>query len=87
PCGSVAYKLSLVAAGRASATWTLVPKSEWDIAAGVALLLAAGAEVRLPDGARPRFNQPVPRVTGLVASSRELYPAIERLLGLPERVD
>jgi len=29
--GSVAYKL--VAAGFADATWTLVPKNEWDVAA------------------------------------------------------
>ena len=33
--GSVAYKLALVAAGLADATWTLVPKHEWDVAAGV----------------------------------------------------
>ncbi|KPJ78069.1 MAG: hypothetical protein AMS19_12235, partial [Gemmatimonas sp. SG8_23] len=31
PCGSVAYKLGLVAAGLADATWTLVGKSEWDV--------------------------------------------------------
>src|SRR5690606_19094746 len=34
PCGSVAYKLGLVAAGVADLTWTLVPKSEWDVAGG-----------------------------------------------------
>jgi myo-inositol-1(or 4)-monophosphatase len=30
PMGSVAYKLALVAAGLADATWTLAPKSEWE---------------------------------------------------------
>ncbi|MFY9527429.1 MAG: 3'(2'),5'-bisphosphate nucleotidase CysQ [Candidatus Acidiferrales bacterium] len=40
--GSVAYKLALVAAGLADATWTLCPKHEWDVAAGVALVNAAG---------------------------------------------
>ena len=42
PMGSVAYKLALVAAGLADATWTFAPKSEWDIAAGVALVECAG---------------------------------------------
>ena len=42
PLGSVAYKLALISAGLADATWTLSPKNEWDIAAGVALVNAAG---------------------------------------------
>lgn len=46
PVGSVAYKLALVAAGFADATWTLQPKHEWDVAGGVALLRAAGCFVR-----------------------------------------
>ena len=44
--GSVAYKMALVAAGVADATWTLAPKHEWDVAAGVALVLAAGGRAR-----------------------------------------
>ena len=70
--GSVAYKLALVAAGRADATWTLRPKSEWDVAAGAALILAAGGEVRLPDGTVPRFNQPDPKLPGFVGAGPEL---------------
>jgi myo-inositol-1(or 4)-monophosphatase len=73
--GSVAYKLSLVAAGRADATWTLVPKHEWDIAAGAALIQAAGGEVYTLDGKPPRFNCPKPKVTGLVAHPPALGPA------------
>ncbi|MGE3964577.1 MAG: 3'(2'),5'-bisphosphate nucleotidase CysQ [Planctomycetota bacterium] len=65
--GSAAYKLALVAAGVADATWTLVPKSEWDVAGGVALLLASGVEVVDRFGGPIRFNQPTPRVTGLIA--------------------
>src|SRR5450432_1670302 len=42
PTGSVAYKLACVAAGLADATWTLTPKHEWDVAAGVALIESAG---------------------------------------------
>jgi myo-inositol-1(or 4)-monophosphatase len=65
PMGSVAYKMSLVAAGLADATWTPVPKNEWDVAAGTALVHAAGGTVFLPDGKTPEFNRP-----------ETLYPAL-----------
>jgi myo-inositol-1(or 4)-monophosphatase len=66
--GSVAYKLSLVAAGLADATWTLVPKHEWDVAAGVALVEAAGGSIRLPGTSdRLSFNRPHPKLPGLIA--------------------
>jgi len=78
PMGSVAYKLALVAAGMADATWTLVPKHEWDVAAGVALLLAARGTVVRTDGVAPSFNQKNPLLPGLVglsqSGSRRLRP-------------
>ncbi len=67
PMGSVAYKLGLVAAGLADATWTLVPKHEWDVAAGTALVRAAGGVVRVRDGSIPRFNRERPKLDGLMA--------------------
>ena len=85
--GSVAYKLSLVAAGLADATWTLQPKSEWDVAAGTALVLAAGGDVRLPDGARPVFNRPRVELPGLLAAGRPLAGlVVEMLSGVESRV-
>ncbi|MFQ5536412.1 MAG: 3'(2'),5'-bisphosphate nucleotidase CysQ [Gemmatimonadota bacterium] len=68
PCGSVAYKMALVAAGQAEATWTLVPKSEWDVAAGTALVRAAGGAVTLADGSEPSFNQEQPVFPNFVAA-------------------
>jgi myo-inositol-1(or 4)-monophosphatase len=68
PCGSVAYKMALVAAGRADGTWTLVGKSEWDVAAGTALVRAAGGSVIHADGTEPAFNQPVPRYPNFLAA-------------------
>jgi myo-inositol-1(or 4)-monophosphatase len=56
PMGSVAYKLALVAAGLADATWTLCPKHEWDVAAGVALVKAAGGFAQELDNSTLRFN-------------------------------
>jgi myo-inositol-1(or 4)-monophosphatase len=68
PMGSVAYKLARVACGLADATWTLVPKNEWDVAGGVALVVAAGGWATTLDGGPPRFNRPNPALRGLVAS-------------------
>lgn len=80
PTGSVAYKLSLVAAGLADATWTLSPKHEWDVAAGVALVTAAGGKVRYPNEAPVLLNRQSPLLPGLVASGIALWPQVVELL-------
>jgi myo-inositol-1(or 4)-monophosphatase len=80
--GSVAYKLSLVAAGLADATWTLSPKHEWDVAAGVALIAAAGGCVGSTDNASLRFNRSTTLLPGLVASGKALWQQINQLLCL-----
>lgn len=80
PMGSVAYKLGLVASGKADATWTLVPKNEWDVAAGTALVLAAGGFVRRLEGEPPTFNNPSPLMTGLIAGGPNLRQEIDVLL-------
>lgn len=76
PCGSVAYKMALVAAGRVDATWTLVPKSEWDVAAGTALVRAAGGRVVLADGSEPPFNQERPVFPNFVAAGPATLDAV-----------
>ncbi|MGB9234950.1 MAG: 3'(2'),5'-bisphosphate nucleotidase CysQ [Terriglobales bacterium] len=68
PMGSVAYKLGLVAAGRADVTFTLVPKHEWDVAAGAALVLSAGGFVQTLEHTDLKCNQKNPLITGLIAS-------------------
>jgi myo-inositol-1(or 4)-monophosphatase len=80
PMGSVAYKLALVAAGKADATWTLSPKNEWDIAAGVALVEAGGGFTATLDGKSPRFNNKSPLLSGLVAGPSNLRAGIESVL-------
>ncbi|HLW69967.1 MAG TPA: 3'(2'),5'-bisphosphate nucleotidase CysQ [Candidatus Binataceae bacterium] len=80
PIGSVAYKLALVAAGRADATFTLTPKSEWDIASGAALVIEAGGRVTDLDGKAIRFNQASVKLKGFVASNGLLHDEIERML-------
>jgi myo-inositol-1(or 4)-monophosphatase len=67
PMGSVAYKLGLVAAGRADLTFTLVPKNEWDVAAGAALVESAGGWTLKLDQSPLRCNQKDPLISGLLA--------------------
>lgn len=78
PCGSVAYKLALVAAGLADATWTLVPKSEWDVVAGTALVRGAGGIVTLADGGEPCFNKVTPKFPNYVASGWTVSSALTK---------
>lgn len=80
PTGSVAYKMALVAAGLTEATWTLVPKHEWDVAAGTALVTAAGGEVWTLEGHAPEFNKAVPKFRGLFAVPRQLAEPIRDFL-------
>ena len=78
--GSVAYKLALVAAGAADATWTVWPKNEWDVAAGVALVRAAGGSCWLPEDAALQFNQPHPRFAGMYVAGPGFADAVRELL-------
>ena len=80
PMGSVAYKLALVAAGQADATWTLTPKHEWDVAAGVALVHAAGGFAECLDKSTPTFNNRSPLFSGLVAGGMPLREKIRALI-------
>jgi len=80
PTGSVAYKFALVAAGRADATWTLTPKNEWDVAAGVALVESAGGFAQVLGKPSTVFNNPSPLLPGLIASGPSLRDGILRLL-------
>ena len=86
--GSIAYKLALVAGGLADATWTFRPKHEWDIAGGVALILAAGGFVQQLGSAAGRvFNNRVPILPNLMAGgpclSRKLPSYRKRLARNP----
>ena len=82
PMGSVAYKLGLVAAGRADLTFTLVPKNEWDVAAGAALVESAGGWTLKLDHSPLRCNQKNPLISGLLAGGPFLR---EPLLAMLER--
>lgn len=80
PMGSVAYKLALVAAGLADATFTLTPKHEWDIAAGAALVESAGGFVATLEGCGLRCNNRDPLLRGLVAGGMGLRKELLELI-------
>ncbi len=72
PMGSVAYKLGLVAAGKADVTFTLTPKNEWDVTAGAALVESAGGFIATLDNNALRCNNRNPLLSGLMASGAQL---------------
>lgn len=78
--GSIAYKLALVAAGQAHATFSLSDKHEWDIAAGVLLVQEAGGVALTKEQLPIPFNQPNVKVNGIVATSRALQGRLFDLL-------
>lgn len=81
---SIAYRLSLAAAGLGDACVLFGFKHEWDIAAGAALAEAAGGVVTDLWGEPLAFNQPVPRAPGAVVSGVALHPLlIERTKAFP----
>jgi myo-inositol-1(or 4)-monophosphatase len=80
PCGSIAYKLALVAAGIADATFSLGPKNEWDIAAGVLLVSESGGNVTNRSGAPFTFNQRSTLVDGIVATTKRALRPVRMLI-------
>jgi len=83
PMGSVAYKLALVSAGLADITFTLVPKHEWDVAAGAALVESSGGFVRTLDNGPLRCNQRNPLLSGLLAGGPDLRDELLSKLQIP----
>ncbi|MGE3175618.1 MAG: 3'(2'),5'-bisphosphate nucleotidase CysQ [Planctomycetota bacterium] len=80
---SVAYKLLLVAVGAADATWTIWPKSEWDVAAGIALVRCAGGAVWSPFDEDLRLNRERPILRGLAAAGAHCEARVRAMVGRP----
>lgn len=80
PMGSVAYKFGLVAAGLADATFTPMPRNEWDLLGGVACVLAAGGRCCDGSGADYTFNRPDPLHIGVCGDNGALHDAVFALM-------
>ncbi len=79
PVGSIAYRMALLATGKGCLVFTPGRRSEWDLAAGAALLAAAGATVTDIDGKTLQFNQAEPSVKGLIAARSEIHGEARRM--------
>jgi 3'(2'), 5'-bisphosphate nucleotidase len=75
-------KFCIVAEGEADIYPRLSPTSEWDTAAGHAVLLAAGGRVDGPDGEPLGYGKPAFFNRGFVATGGWPAPAIAPFLGL-----
>lgn len=81
-CGSVAYKLSRIAAGHGDATFSLTPKNEWDICSSACILECAGGRVTDLAGRPLRYNRSNPTLAGVIASNGFLHdPLLELVRG------
>ncbi len=80
PIGSIAYKLALIAAGLGDATFSLGPKNEWDIAAGVLLVQEAGGIATNRNQENIIFNRKQVLVDGIVATSSISHDLVFRLI-------
>jgi len=66
----------LVARGDFDAMMALSAKHDWDLAAADIVLSEAGAEVTTHKGEIIRYNNAAPVQPSIMASGRELYPAL-----------
>lgn len=82
--GSIAYKMALIAAGRAQATFSLGPKNEWDVAGAALLVTEAGGIVSTKKKEMLKFNQKQPKINSIVATTLENYEYILYLMKIQE---
>ena len=61
-------------------TFTLTPKNEWDVAAGAALVTAAGGHVQTLENTPLRCNRKDPLLSGLIACGPKLRDELVLLL-------
>jgi len=73
---SLAYRMALVAQGRFDGMITLHPCWEWDIAAGDLILREAGAICTDKTCKSLQFNNPHPKVNGVVAGGEAVHSQV-----------
>lgn len=76
---SMAYRLCLVAAGKADATISLSPKSDWDLAGAEAILQSAKGMMTVEGGLIPTYNKKEVRHENIIAAGTNMS---ETLLSL-----
>jgi myo-inositol-1(or 4)-monophosphatase len=75
--GSVAYKIGLIAAGKADIFASLRPKNEWDICAGHCIVREAGGDLLTLKGETIKYNQKKTIIKpGLYAGARSVLETL-----------
>ncbi|MEX0318139.1 MAG: inositol monophosphatase [Ruegeria sp.] len=77
---SLAYRMALVGQGRFDGMLTLRPSWEWDIAAGDLILREALGRCTDRTGQPLRFNNPHPRLNGIVAAGTRVHQQLSDAL-------
>ncbi len=77
---SLAYRLALVAEGRFDAMLTLRDTWEWDVAAGSLIVAEAGGTVTDRYGRGPSFNNPTPKLPGILTAGPDIHRGLSRHL-------
>ena len=77
PVGSIAFRLAKVAGGDGDATITFRTIHEWDICAGVLMVLEAGGKVVDGSGAAMTFNRQLPKHRGVIAANGALSGGLQ----------
>ena len=75
---SIALRIAMIASGAADCINTLRWGGEWDIAAAHLIATEADAVVTDVNGDPIRFNQPKPRIFGVMAAAPGLYDALRQ---------
>jgi myo-inositol-1(or 4)-monophosphatase len=79
PVGSIAYRLARVGGGYGDGTLTFRNIHEWDICAGVLIVIEAGGKAVDGDGHSLMFNRLSARHKGVVAANPELTDSLQGL--------
>ena len=83
PVGSVAYKLGLIAAGRADIFATLQPKNEWDICAGHCIINESGGSLVDLFGNSRSYNLKNTKIEpGLIAGSSDYFESVFKIINM-----
>jgi myo-inositol-1(or 4)-monophosphatase len=80
PLGSTAYKLAHIAAGHGDVFLSRGPKSEWDTCAGELIVHEAGGRVTDLQGRAIQYNQPDPRLVGVVGTNGLLHETVLNII-------
>lgn len=78
--GGMAWKMALVASGRADGSFSLTPKNEWDVCAGALIVAEAGGIVTHPKGTPLLFNGKKTRLEGILYANPAIHEKLFKML-------